>query len=123
MSSAEAGQVGDRCALSSTLLAPPLLPQVRELLKRKRFQLALELVEQCGQEGAAARGSQGGPEAAASAAAAGTWVGEALAQAGLLLLLDLQFQEAVQVGQALLWSLQGSIGCEPNGAGNVTQRA
>jgi hypothetical protein len=75
----------------------PLL-QVRELLKRKRFQQALELAEVCGQGMAAAGGPWGLPGSASSpAASSGAWLGEALAQTGLLLLLDLQFGEAVQV--------------------------
>jgi hypothetical protein len=93
------------CALAGSFVTRPACPappraalQVRELLKRKRFQQALELLELCTQEAAAAaRAAEEGPGAAASAAATAAWVGEGLAQAGLLLLLDIQFDEAVQV--------------------------
>lgn len=70
--------------------------QVRDLLKRKRFQQALELLELCGHE----EGGDGGGATEGPAATGAAWLQEALAQAGLLLLLDLQFGEAVQVRES-----------------------
>ncbi len=57
-----------------------LVIQVRELLKRKRFDQALELLDIC----------RASPNNAA-------WVDAATAQAGLLLLLDAAFERAVEV--------------------------